>query len=116
MGEIVEFNRNNDSEPVRDEKNLVEITEGILMDTRAPLDTGKSLSMPIAQIATLGAGVASLIPALNTVKTTTNVGTQGLYTLANAGVGDVLKVVKNGNFWGHLRRRKVAQSLRSFGL
>ena len=43
-------------------------------------------------------------------------GTQGLYTLANAGVGDVLKVVKNGNFWGHLRRRKVAQSLRSFGL
>lgn len=100
MGEIVEFNRNNDSEPVRDEKNLVEITEGILMDTRAPLDTGKSLSMPIAQIATLGAGVASLIPALNTVKTTTNVGTQGLYTLANAGVGDVLKVVKNGNFWG----------------
>lgn len=25
---------------------------------------------------------------------------QGLYTLANAGVGDVLKVAKNGNFWG----------------
>ena len=24
----------------------------------------------------------------------------GLYSLANAGVGDVLKVVKNGNFWG----------------
>ena len=43
-------------------------------------------------------------------------GTQGLYTLANAGVGDVLKVVKNGNFWGHLSRRKVAQSLRSVGM
>lgn len=99
MGEIIEFNQG-DIEPVRDETDLVEITEGILMDTRAQINTSNSLSMPIAQLATLGAGVSSLIPALNTITTTTTVGTQGLYTLANAGVGDALKVAKNGNFWG----------------
>ena len=59
--------------------------------------------MPIAQLATLGAGVSSLIPALHTVTQTTTVNTQGLYYLANAGVGDALKVARNGNFWGALK-------------
>ena len=31
---------------------------------------------------------------------TTTVNAQGLYRLANAGVGDALKVARNGNFWG----------------
>ena len=30
--------------------------------------------------------------------------TQGLFRLANAGVGDTLKVAKNGNFWGAFKR------------
>ena len=59
--------------------------------------------MPIAQLATLGAGVSSLIPALHTVTQTTTVNTQGLYYLANAGVGDALKVARNGNSWGALK-------------
>ena len=42
----------------------------------------------------------SIAPALRTVTETTTVNMQGLYTLANAGVGDALKVAKNGNFWG----------------
>ena len=41
-----------------------------------------------------------LIPALHTVTQTTTVNAQGLYRLANAGVGDALKVARNGNFWG----------------
>ena len=56
--------------------------------------------MPIAQLATLGTGVSSLIPALRTFTQTTSVSSQGLYQLANAGVGDTLKVAKNSNFWG----------------
>ena len=56
--------------------------------------------MPIAELALLGTGVASLIPALRTVTQTTTFNTQGLYQLANAGVGDTLKIAKNGNFWG----------------
>ena len=113
MGEIIEFNKG-DIEPIRDENDLLEITEGILIDTSAQINTSNSLSMPIAQLATLGAGVSSLIPALNTITTTTTVGTQGLYTLVNASVGDVLKVAKNGNFWGRLRPLKVDQNLRNF--
>ena len=78
---------------------LVEITDGILLDTRTSLDNKSVISMPIAQLATLGAGVSSLIPALRTVTQTTTINVDGLYRLANAGVGDALKVAKNGNFW-----------------
>lgn len=60
--------------------------------------------MPIAQLATLGAGVSSLIPALRTVTQTTSMNTQGLYRLANQSIGDTLKVAKNGNFWGAFKK------------
>lgn len=82
------------------EAELVEIADGILLDTRASLENKTAMTMPIAQLATLGAGVASLLPAFRTVTQTTTVAADGLYRLANAGVGDALKVAKNGNFWG----------------
>lgn len=100
MREIINMNRSEDVEVVRMENDLLEITEGMLLDARTDLSSKKTLSVPIAELATLGAGVSSLIPAINTVTQTTAVSTQGLYQLANAGVGDVLKVAKNGNFWG----------------
>lgn len=87
-------------EAIPHQANLIEVTNGILMDTRSELLAKASFSMPIAQLATLGAGISSLIPALHTVTQTTTVNTQGLYYLANAGVGDALKVARNGNFWG----------------
>ena len=71
----------------------------MLVDTLFDITNKKTLSMPIAQLATLGAGVSSLIPALRTI-TQTTIETQGLYRLANEAVGDTLKVAKNGNFWG----------------
>ena len=37
----------------------LEVTNGILMDTRSELPAKASFSMPIAQLATLGAGVSS---------------------------------------------------------
>lgn len=60
----------------------------------------ETVGMPIGQLATLGAGVSSLMPALQSVTQTTTINTQGLYRLANANVGDTLKLAKNGNFWG----------------
>lgn len=84
----------------RHESELVEIADGILLDTRSSLANKTAMTMPIAQLATLGAGVASLLPAFRTVTQTTTVAADGLYRLANAGVGDALKVAKNGNFWG----------------
>lgn len=100
MGEIINLNNSGEITPGDGEDALLEVTQGILVDARTTLDSKKSLSVPIAELATLGAGVSSLIPALNTITQTTTIAMDGLYTLANAGVGDVLKVAKNGNFWG----------------
>ncbi len=100
MGEIINNNDSSAVEIVRRENDLIELTEGILHDVRANINSKKTLSVPISEMSTLGAGVSSLIPALNTVTQTTTFATDGLYQLANADVGDVLKVAKNGNFWG----------------
>ena len=100
MREIVNINDSNEVAVVRTENDLIELTEGMLLNARATLNSKNTLSVPIAELSTLGAGVSSLIPALNTVTQTTTFATEGLYQLANAGIGDVLKVAKNGNFWG----------------
>lgn len=106
MSNIIKFNDDKNivteqnGEIVRECQGLVEMTEEMLLDARKEIANTKTLSMPIAELALLGTGVASLIPALRTVIQTTTFNTQGLYQLANAGVGDALKIAKNGNFWG----------------
>lgn len=82
------------------EGSLAEITDSLIFDARINITEQKSLSVPIAQLTTLGASVASLLPALRTVTQTTTINTSGLYQLTNAAVGDTLKVAGNGNFWG----------------
>lgn len=85
------------------ESTLTEISEALLLDARMNIAELNTLSVPISQLATLGSGVSSLLPALNTVTQTTTINTTGLYQLANAAVGDTLKVAKNGNFWGSFK-------------
>lgn len=80
--------------------DLVEIANGILLDTRTDISKKNAIHVPIAQLSTLGAGVSSLIPALRTVTQMTTVNTQSLYRVANMGVSDTLKAARNGNFWG----------------
>lgn len=82
------------------ESTLTEIADGLLFDARAEIADQKTLSVPITQLATLGAGVSSLLPALRTVTQTTTINTTGLYQLANGAIEGTLKVAKNGNFWG----------------
>ena len=89
-----------ENEVVRESNNLAEIIEEMLLDVRKEIARTNTLSVPIAELALLGTGVSSLLPALRTVTQTSTINTQGLYQLANAGVGDALKVAKNGNFWG----------------
>lgn len=84
-------------------RSLVDGGEGLLLDARSVLDNKKTMSVPIAELATLGAGVASLIPAFNTVTTTTTLATDGLFRIANQAPGDVLKMAKNGNAWGAMK-------------
>lgn len=108
MSEIINLPVNNDADQ---ENELVQIAENLLLDTKADIANYSSISMPIAQLSTLGAGVASLLPALRTVTQTTTVNSQGLYQVANAGVGDVLKAAKNGNFWGALKTADGASKM-----
>lgn len=100
MGEVAKINNSNEVECIRPENDLIELTEGMLSDAQATIESKKTLSVPIGELSTLGTGVSSLIPALNTVTQTTTFTTEGLYQLANASVGDTLKVAKSGNFWG----------------
>lgn len=82
------------------QNDLISISEDILFDAKSDITTMNTISLPIAEMATLGTGVSSLIPALRTITETTAVNTNGLYQLANEVVGDSLKKAKNGNYWG----------------
>lgn len=86
--------------------DLEKISKTMLDDVRSNKLKEEALSVPIAQLATLGAGVAALIPAFRTVTATMSVDTTGLYRIANAEEGDTLKKAKNGNFWAALVNKK----------
>lgn len=102
MGDIIELN-NGGIAPVDESKDLMEITEGLLLDTKSSIENKKTMSVPIAELSALGAGVASLVPAFNTVTTTTTLAADGLFTIANKVAGDTLKMAKNGNAWGAMK-------------
>mgnify|MGYP004627070115 CR=1 FL=1 len=67
MGEIIKTNTAIEPQPGGDTGALLDVTESLLADTRMDLNSRGVLSVPIAELSTLGAGVSSLIPALNTV-------------------------------------------------
>lgn len=102
MGEILKINNSTNLELLDKKGEIIKVAEDMLLDARKHIDSNNAISVPIMELATLGAGVSSLIPSLRTITQTTAIDTQGLglYQLANASVGDTLKVAKNGNFWG----------------
>lgn len=104
MGEVVSLNKQNEVQKVENsEINLLEVAEGILLDTRTVIEKKQVMSMPIAELATLGTAVSSLLPAFRTITETTTIHADGLYRLANESVGDVLKAAKDGTFWGSFK-------------
>lgn len=105
MGEVIKLDsslsiKENNKELVESTENLTDVAESALSDLSTKSASKTVMSMPIAQLSTLGAGVSSLVPALRKVTQSATVNVDGLYKLANADVGDTLKVAKNGNFWG----------------
>ena len=77
------------------------VTEELLLDVRkTEIPRGNSYIVPLTQLATLGAGVSSLIPQFNTITKSTTIGTEGLYRIVNIAANDKLKQARNGNFWG----------------
>ena len=108
MGDVIKMNSTGEVALVNVENTLLEVTQGLLQDAHSTLDNRIIMSVPIAELATLGAGVSSLIPALNTVTTTTTLATDGLFRVTNQAAGDVLKMAKNGNAWGAMKTATVA--------
>ena len=105
MNELPSFFNSNKQLSSNSQADLIEMSENILIDTRSSIANKQYISIPIDQMATLGAGVASLLPSFRTVTQTNSVNVDGLYRLANATVGDTLKIAKNGNFWGAFKTK-----------
>lgn len=81
-------------------EEIATTTVELLQENREELLKNTAISVPIAQLASLGAGVSALIPALRTVTQTTTFEGEGLYRWVNKSAGDVLKSAKNGYKWG----------------
>lgn len=115
MSEIINLSPVNKNQSMSDYGvNLAELSNEILLDTRDSIENKTAVTMPIAQLATLGAGAASLLPAFRTVTQTTTIGMDGLYRLANKAIGDELKMAKNGNAWGAMKKAGGGSKMAQF--
>lgn len=85
MDNIVELKNKESQEfsitPTEEEIDLVSVADNTLSDVRIDINQSKNLSVPIAQLSALGAGVASLLPAFRTVTQTSTVAAEGLYRI-----------------------------------
>lgn len=67
------------SVPSRRSNDLIENTENLLTEVQVDLTQVDSVKLPIAQLATLGSGITSMLPALRTVSSTITTTDTGLY-------------------------------------
>lgn len=120
MKKVIDFNNMNGNPqevaPVSTNvsKDLVGLTDNALSDVRTDISNCKRMSMPLGQLATLGAGVASLLPAFESVTSASSAGGETLYRWVNQGAGDALKVAKNGNVWGAAKTADGASKMARF--
>lgn len=86
----------------KEANDLISIKDNILLDLKTDVTQSNKLSMPIAQLSTLGAGVASMLPVFRTVTQASKIDTANMnvYRWVNEGGGNVLKIAKNKNAWG----------------
>lgn len=112
MGEMIEFNTSEQLTPSA-HYDLTALTGELLADARNSITSSDVVTLPIAELSTLGAAVSPLVPAFHTVTQTMTIEADGLYRIANAAAGDTLKIAKNGNAWGALKtaagKSKMAQ-------
>lgn len=113
MDNMIEIKDNQELSPTSS-NDLVSIADNILLDVRTDITQLNKISLPISQLATLGTGVSSLLPAFRTVTQSTSMAGQGLYRLTNAAVNDALKLTKDGQFWGALKTSSGASKMAKF--
>ena len=108
MSEIIELNQPVMTEdakiilPKQDQEGLVRRSKELIEELYGNLENRAYISLPVTQLSTLGAGVASLLPEFLQI-VEGKLGSETLYRVANAAVGDTLKMAKNGNFWGAMK-------------
>lgn len=96
---------------IRNSSEVELLSDNLLDDARLAIEESETLQVPISELSTLGAGVASLIPSLRTVTTNTNIDVEGLYRVVNKGAGDILKVGKDGTSWGAIKAADGASKM-----
>lgn len=94
--------------------DLVSSSEQMLMEVSTDLSIRDSVRLPISEIASLGGAISSLLPSLRTITQTASTSGGGLYQLANAGIGDVLKASKDGSLWGALKTSAGGSKMAKF--
>ncbi len=72
-------------------------------DGKDDIQNHVAFSIPVTELSALGTGISSLVPTFNTVTQTISIPVEGIYKLANAAPGDVLKIARDGNAWGALK-------------
>lgn len=109
MGDIIALNKFENSQqglvPLSsaEANGLISITDDVLLDVRSDISKCNKISVPIAQLSTLGAGVASMLPTFRTITQSASVAGEPLYRVANRAIGDSLKIAKDGNAWGAMK-------------
>ena len=89
---------------IASDENINALTDQIILDMDTDITKPGTIVIPIDNLGTLGGGAASLLPSFRTITQSNCVDTTGLFRLANAAEGDVLKKAKDGNFWGALKK------------
>ncbi len=101
MGEIIDMNNKRNE---NNKNDIVTSVEELLIEAREKeIPNGNSMLLPFAELATLGAGVASLLPAFNKITETTMTNAEGLYRIANPIKDYALQAAKDGTYWPSLR-------------
>lgn len=78
------------------------------------LPKGRTLRVPVSELAALGSGAASFLPGLRTVTQTLTVDADGLFCLANAAAGESLKLTQDGLYWGALKTAEGTSKMAKF--
>ena len=100
--------------PCENANNLLNMTQNILFDVKSDISKIQKFSMPISQLSSLGAGVASLLPAFRTVTQNSSIVGEGFYKWVNAEKGSELKALKDGLNWGAYKTKTGESKMAKF--
>ena len=79
MEEVIKRNQSTDLDGFHESEenhDMLRLMEGLLLEDRDIVEGKNYISVPIAGLASLGAGISSMIPAFNTVTQTVKIDTK----------------------------------------